>query len=119
MSTYFLTGGSGFIGGHLAEELTARGHNVRCLVRKTSNRELLESVGVEFVEGSLADSNVLAEAVKDVDYVVHLAHMYVHAGHQMPPIDAREDRVTYALKSMGVTVLSGAASICSRIRILN
>jgi hypothetical protein len=43
-----------------------------------------------------------------VDYVVHLAHMYVHAGHQMPPINAREDRVTYALKSMGVTVLSGA-----------
>ena len=73
MSTYFLTGGSGFIGGHLAEELTARGHNVRCLVRKTSNRELLESVGVQYVEGSLADFNVLAEAVEEVDYVVHLA----------------------------------------------
>jgi predicted RND superfamily exporter protein len=43
-----------------------------------------------------------------VDYVVHLAHMYVTAAHRTPPITSRADRVTFALKSMGVTVLSGA-----------
>jgi len=34
--------------------------------------------------------------------------MYVDAGHRSPPIENRADRVTFALKSMGVTVLSGA-----------
>ena len=43
-----------------------------------------------------------------VDYVVHLAHMYVDAGHRTPPLNTREERVTFALKSMGVTVMSGA-----------
>ena len=45
-----------------------------------------------------------------VDYVVHLAHMYVDAGHQSPPINGRNGRVAYALKSMGVTVISGAVT---------
>ena len=45
-----------------------------------------------------------------VDYVVHLAHMYMDASHQTPPINSREGRVAYALKTMGVTVISGAVT---------
>lgn len=45
-----------------------------------------------------------------VDYVVHLSHAYVEAGHRDPPINSRGDRVTYALKSMGSTVFSGAVT---------
>lgn len=43
-----------------------------------------------------------------VDYVVHLSHVYVEAGHRDPPLNDREERVTFALKSMGGTVFSGA-----------
>ena len=45
-----------------------------------------------------------------VDYVVHLSHVYVEAGHRNPPLNTREERVTFALKSMGPTVLSGAVT---------
>ena len=47
-----------------------------------------------------------------VDYVVHLSHAYVEAGHRDPPINLRGERVTYALKSMGATVFSGAVTTC-------
>lgn len=45
-----------------------------------------------------------------VDYVVHLSHVYVDAGHRDPPLTTREERVTFALKSMGSTVFSGAVT---------
>jgi len=45
-----------------------------------------------------------------VDYVVHLSHVYVEAGHRDPPLNTREERVTFALKSMGGTVFSGAVT---------
>ena len=38
-----LTGGSGFLGSHTAEELVKRGHTVRALVRKSSNVKALEA----------------------------------------------------------------------------
>ena len=45
-----------------------------------------------------------------VDYVVHLAHMYVDAGHKSPPLQTRSQRSAYALKTMGATVLAGSAT---------
>jgi nucleoside-diphosphate-sugar epimerase len=71
MATVFLTGGTGFIGSHLAEALVARGHTVRALVR--SEPKWLEGVGVEVVQGSLSDIGVLWEAVQGVDYAYHVA----------------------------------------------
>ncbi len=71
MATVFLTGGTGFIGSHLAEALVARGHTVRALVR--GEAKWLEGTDVEIVKGSLSDIGVLWEAVEGVDYVYHLA----------------------------------------------
>ena len=45
-----------------------------------------------------------------VDYVVHLSHVYVDAGHRNPPLNSRAERVTFALTSMGATVFSGAVT---------
>ena len=47
---------------------------------------------------------------QSVDYVVHLSHVYVDAGHRNPPLNSRAERVTFALTSMGATVLSGAVT---------
>lgn len=68
-----MTGGTGFIGSHLAEALLNRGVQVRCLVRKGSDLKWLKNLPVEVSPGDCCDKASLAEAVKDVDQVFHLA----------------------------------------------
>lgn len=73
MSHYLVTGGAGFIGSHLTDELVRRGHRVRVLDNlSTGHRRNLEHVpGVDFVEGDLADVEACVRAVNGVDYVLH------------------------------------------------
>jgi nucleoside-diphosphate-sugar epimerase len=75
MSSYLVTGGAGFIGSHLAEELVRRGHHVRVADSLiTGKRRNLEHIpGVEFMQGDLADQSVAGRAVAGVDYVLHQA----------------------------------------------
>ena len=75
MSHYLVTGGAGFIGSHLSEELVRRGHQVRVLDNlSTGKRKNLEHIpGVEFIEGDLADAEACARGVRGVDYVLHQA----------------------------------------------
>lgn len=69
-----VTGGSGFLGSHVAEQLSKAGHAVRALVRRSSNRKFLETLeGVELAEGSVEDRASVFEAMKGVDAVVHSA----------------------------------------------
>jgi nucleoside-diphosphate-sugar epimerase len=75
MASYLVTGGAGFIGSHLAEELVRRGHRVRVADSLiTGKRRNLEHVdGVDFVEGDLADMDVATRAVAGMEYVLHQA----------------------------------------------
>src|SRR6185503_10738294 len=75
MASYLVTGGAGFIGSHLAEELVRRGQTVRVADSLiTGKRRNLEHLpGVEFVEGDLADLAVAKRAVAGMDYVLHQA----------------------------------------------
>ncbi len=68
-----VTGASGFIGSHLVELLLARGHTVRCLVRRTSDLRWLQGFPVEFHYGDVFNPEILRAAVADVDYVYHSA----------------------------------------------
>jgi nucleoside-diphosphate-sugar epimerase len=69
-----LTGGSGFLGSHVAEQLSSAGHQVRALVRKSSNKKFLESLpNVEFAYGSVEDAKSVEPAVVGVDAIVHSA----------------------------------------------
>jgi nucleoside-diphosphate-sugar epimerase len=75
MSHYLVTGGAGFIGSHLAEELVRRGHTVRVLDNlSTGKRRNLEHIhGIDFVDGDLADLDACGRAVQGIDYVLHQA----------------------------------------------
>jgi len=66
-----VTGAGGFLGRALVRALTARGDEVRALVRRAEGE--LERPGVEVQLGDATDPGALAGAVKDVDVVFHLA----------------------------------------------
>src|SRR5687767_6417717 len=75
MAHYLVTGGAGFIGSHLAEELLRRGERVRVVDSlATGKRQNLSHLpDVEFVQGDLADLDVARRAVEGVEYVLHQA----------------------------------------------
>jgi UDP-glucose 4-epimerase len=75
LASYLVTGGAGFIGSHLAEELLKRGQRVRIVDSLiTGKRRNLEALrGAEFVEGDLADLPVAQRSVDGMEFVLHQA----------------------------------------------
>jgi len=75
MATYLVSGGAGFIGSHLVEELVRRGERVRVVDNlSTGKRQNIAHLSsVEFVEGDLADLDVAQRAVAGIEYVLHQA----------------------------------------------
>ena len=70
--TVLLTGGTGFIGGHVVHALRARELHVRALLRDPSRASRLATWGAELVEGDVADASSLAAACDGADTVLHL-----------------------------------------------
>ncbi|MGH9450196.1 MAG: SDR family oxidoreductase [Terriglobia bacterium] len=76
MSLYLVTGGSGFIGSHVVDELLRRGDRVRVLDNLlTGRRENLDHVRdrIEFFEWDVRELDKMRPAYEGVDYVIHLA----------------------------------------------
>src|SRR5438132_9337077 len=77
MAKVCVTGAAGFIGGHLAEELSRQGHEVTGLDDFSSGKRetaaLLHRRGVSFIEGSIVDEAVVARAVAGARWIFHLA----------------------------------------------
>ena len=72
--TVLITGASGFIGSHTAEEFIARGFHVRCLLRPSrTHLRWLEGLPVEAVRADLSIASQLARHLQGVDFVVHVA----------------------------------------------
>jgi len=99
MASYLVTGGAGFIGSHLAEELVRRGHTVRVadslITGKRRNLDHLPQV--EFLEGDLADFAVAERAVRGMDYVLHQAAIPSVPRSVQDPLTSNRANITAAL----------------------
>jgi dihydroflavonol-4-reductase len=72
----FLTGGTGFIGGRIAERLRARGDEVVALVRTPAKAGPLREAGCEIVEGDLSATEAIRRGVEGADAVLHAGADY-------------------------------------------
>jgi len=99
MASYVVTGGAGFIGSHLAEELVRRVHTVRVadslITGKRRNLDHLPQV--EFLEGDLADFAVAERAVRGMDYVLHQAAIPSVPRSVQDPLTSNRANITAAL----------------------
>jgi nucleoside-diphosphate-sugar epimerase len=71
--TIFITGATGLVGSHAAEEALRRGHRVRALVRGSSDTRWLDAWGVDKVPGDLEDPDALRRGVAGADWVFNCA----------------------------------------------
>ncbi len=119
MATYLVTGGAGFIGSHMVEELVRRGETVRVLdnlaTGKTAN---LASVAgrIDFQQADIRDLGAISPHFRYAQYVIHLAALPSVARSVDDPLTANEVNVTgtlnvlLAARDAGVKRLVFAAS---------
>jgi dihydroflavonol-4-reductase len=72
----FVTGGTGFVGKSTVVRLAEGGHEVRCLVRRTSRTGELGALGCELTYGDVTDKASVLEGMSGCEWVVNLANVY-------------------------------------------
>ncbi len=73
---YFVTGATGFIGGRVARQLRAAGHEVVAVVRNPARAQDLAALGVQLAPGDITDKESLRQPMRGVDGVYHIAGWY-------------------------------------------
>lgn len=111
-----VTGGAGFIGGHLVDALMSLGATIR-VVDDLSNATLehlaelidIEPTRLEFAHGSILDPSALLQAVEGCEIVFHLAAI------GSVPVSMKEPRRVFAVNASGtVAVLEAARAVRAR-----
>jgi nucleoside-diphosphate-sugar epimerase len=109
-----VTGATGLLGSHVAEQLVARGERVRALVRPGSDTAFLRRLGVELCEGDLQTPESLPALLDGVDVVYHCAARVGDWGawrdFQAQVIDATR-HVAAACRAAGVGRLLHVSSV--------
>lgn len=101
---FFLTGGTGFVGSHVAERALAEGHHIRALARPQSDTTFLASLGAEIVRGDLADAVSLRRGAEGCDAVIHAAAKVMDWG---PWEDYYEETVAASRRVFDAAVAAG------------
>lgn len=73
---YFLTGATGFLGGRMAQQLRAAGHEVVAVVRDPNKAKALAAIGVQLAKGDVTEKESLRAPMMGVDGVFHVAGWY-------------------------------------------
>ncbi len=103
MAEYLVTGGAGFIGSHIVDELLARGDEVRVLDNlATGKRENLAHClkRIDFIEGDIRDLETCLRACAGIDYVLHQAALGSVPRSIEDPLTSHEVNVTGTVKML-------------------
>jgi nucleoside-diphosphate-sugar epimerase len=96
-----VTGGTGFVGSHLVDELLKNDYTVKVLIRPNSNLSYLKGKPVSFVTGDLSDKSSLITACKGNDVIFHVAAL---------PHEQRHLRLFYKVNTKGTKNLLEAST---------
>lgn len=121
MAKYLVTGGAGFIGSNIVEELVRRDEKVRVLDNFiTGKRENLEPFKnkIELIEGDIADKKTVKRALKGIDFVLHQAALRSVAKSVEDPVETHDVNATGTLNILIAAKESGVkrlvyASTCA------
>jgi len=111
-----VTGASGFIGWHVAQQLVDAGAKVRALIRPATLRRYREPEQFEWVEGDLTDRQSLDRAIKGCRYLFHVAGDYrfwardpqaIHASNVQGTINVLEAAKAAGVEKIVVTSTTG------------
>jgi uncharacterized protein YbjT (DUF2867 family) len=70
-----LTGGSGYVGGHLLPKLKRQGQSIRCLVRNPESAKFLADDSIQVEKGDFLDRPSLDSALRGVTTAYYLVHL--------------------------------------------
>ena len=100
----FVTGGSGFIGGHLVRRLTSDGWRVRALARSERSADAVAALGAEPVRGDLDDLSAMTEGALGCALTFHLA---AHLGQWGEPEDFERGNVIGTQNALAASEQAG------------
>ncbi len=100
MAKYLVTGGAGFIGSNIVEELVRRGEKVRVLDNfSTGSKENIEPFieKIELIEGDIRDKKMVSKALRGIDFVIHQAALRSVAKSVEDPVETHDVNATGTL----------------------
>jgi len=113
MAKYLITGGAGFIGSHIIEELIKRGEEVRVIDNfLTGKKENLAPFinGIELIEGDVRNYKICQDVVQGMDYVLHQAALPSVPRSVSDPITSNEINITGTLNMLTTSKDAGIKS---------
>jgi len=111
---FLVTGGAGFIGSNIVEELLKRGHSVKVLDNFSSGkRENLKNFDkdIELIEGDIRSYHIVREAVKGVEIVLHQAALPSVPRSIKDPITTNDVNVNGTLNILEASVANGVSRV--------
>jgi UDP-glucose 4-epimerase len=108
-----VTGGAGFIGSHMVNQLVNKGYAVRVIDNLstgslTNIKPLMENGKIDFVKGDIRDTSLVKQTIKDVDVVFHFAAI------TSVPFSVENPQVTYETNVAGTLNLLAS---CARQKV--
>jgi dihydroflavonol-4-reductase len=102
MSTIFVTGGTGLTGANVCQQLVERGDDVRALVRNPDEATALSAIGVELVQGDIANPDDVLAAAKGCEAAIHTAALLGGASQDIADFEAVNVVGTHNVLDAGV-----------------
>ena len=111
---YLVTGGAGFIGSHVVDELVRRGQDVVVLDDLSTGQEAnIEGVRrkIDFRVGTITDMKDVQSACRGADYVIHLAARASVPKSVKDPIETNHTNIDGTLNVLVAARDAGSASL--------